>query len=229
MLPENSGQTLKLYKATVIKTDKNEDKQENKVQFKISPYMDNWTQNHLPWAFPFLLSLGATDSKKTTINQIPLINSEIWVGQLHLVWHYFGDCRARNQVLAKYYFDNIKDNLFSFIYDYGFSVNFDVKDNNAFFSFVHPSGTCIQIDKDGNTGLYSAKNIEIRTKNGNILKMDDQGISGTIKKGFDFKDDNNNEIKGDTTGVIITDGVNNNKIKMSSQGVVINDNFLALL
>ncbi len=247
MFPKDSGSVLKVYYAQVKKNDKDEQVKANKVQVNISPYTDGWDEDHLPWCFPFSMHLGSTEN--SAINTIPVIDSMVYVTKIFNKWYYIADARVGDEKnLAEYFFDNVKDelgeleiidgpdseypNVVSFIYENGFCISYDTTDDNPYFSFYHPEGTYIVIDKDGSIGGYSAKNIELKNADGVQVKIEEKNIfvtDGNDTENTITMDDQqfqlkngDNKIVSNIDGITITDK-NSNKWELKNTGTKLTD------
>ena len=186
MINESFGITLKLYYAKVIAIDTEEQTREGAIQFKIEPIHSGYQDAHLPFAYPLNLFSGA--SAESGITNIPIVDSFVWVTKLLNKWFYVFDARTTPHLIAEKYYDEIQDNMdeldqitapdleypdaISFFYESGICVTYSGDSENPIYSVYHPSGSYIIIDKNGNLGGYSAKEIEFKNADGVQFKTD---------------------------------------------------------
>jgi hypothetical protein len=221
-----------LYLAQVVKVDdstQHPDKtKENRVQIKVPPFTDGWTETHLPWARPLMPGiLGGTAD--TGISSVPPVNSYLWVwfedeNNFKKAYYVF-DGRFPDNTLATKFYDDVKPELnkltdiiptapdfqypdvVSFHYANGICIAYNTNASNAVITTYHPSGSYTIIDNDGNIGVYSTKNVELETQNG--VRFYTDGVD------THFVDGNMNKIDTDNQGIIIED-LNTNKDTFSA-------------
>jgi hypothetical protein len=225
--------SLNLYYAKVINVKDNENhsdkKKKNRVKIRVYPYMEDWKEDHLPWAWPMHPAItGGHD--KGGMSASPSKDSYIWVFfEDEANWkrpYYFIDARFPNNSLATKFYDDVKDKLgkldkvsqpdptypdvISFFCDNGLCISYDRNSDSPMYNVYHPKGSYILIDKDGNVGIYSKKNVEVKT-NDNVQFYTDG-------KNTKFTDGNDNKIETNSNGMKVTDK-NSQEIKTSSTGI----------
>jgi len=230
------GQTIKFYYAKVIKTDKDESEKANAIQFKISPLMDSWTSDHLPFAYPLNQFFGSAENSGN--NSVPLVDSFVWITWIMNRYYYVFNAEQNTANLANKYFSDVQDKLgeleniekpdlsypecVSFFYESGICVSYSTNSDKPIYSIYSPTGSYCIIDKNGGIGAYSVDNLEAHAeKNIYITKKDGLNFY-TEDKNIHLEDGNGNKTDWTDTGTAFEDK-NANKITTDDQGMVLED------
>lgn len=153
---------MKLYTATVIDIDDKDKK--GKIKIQILPELEGVDEELLPWAVPFQSEV----SEKTLSNNLPSLESTIWV-LVDETWKRFFYLNNRyfeglfefsnvENVISKIAELNDKEykNLDFILYEDG-SVSFH-NNSDGSHGFVQKNGTYQIFDKDGNITINTGKN-----------------------------------------------------------------------
>ncbi len=224
---------LDLYYANVV--DNNDEDKLGKLQIKILPEFKDIKDALLPWARPFMSSgFSAVNNSMA----LPEIGSNVWV------------LADKNFRYFRYLFGVPVDGLFDYeaietslgdvaeMSDTEYpNVDFDLSNDGSIrfhnrvsgdHGFLHNTGTYFIIDTDGF--------ITVSEISGNIVKMNDEGISVIDKDvnkitldadGMILEDKNGNKITGSSSGMKLEDS-NGNVVDMGSSSVKINGNLEVL-
>lgn len=237
------GINLKIYLALVVdydlkdSEDNAEKKEQDKVKIKVSPQMDKWKDEHLPYARPFRLFTGRTE--KSGISGTPMKDSYVWVffsDQVEMRYpFYIADGSLNTKELAKKYYDSVQDKLdklgdtssikkpelkypdaMSFHYENGICVTYS-KGDDPIISVYHPSGTYTIIDADGNLGAFVVGDFSLKT-----LK-DEKGIDiHTKAQNFSFS--NSDKVIIDVKDKVISMKIDNGgSMVIKETETIIND------
>lgn len=235
-----NGIQVKLYLAEVMdydledSIDKSEKKKADKVKIKVSPQMDSWSTDHLPYARPFRFGGGRTESNGQS--GVPLKGSMVWVffsDESRFKYpFYIADGSINTEKLANLFYDEVLDKLdklgddssiiapsseypdvVAFHYGNGICIAYDRNTDKPSITTYHPSGTYSIIDEKGNAGLYVVGDISVKTdKDGNGIELH------TKKQNITFKNTDNVSIVVDGKNLELTDG-NKHAIKTSVSGM----------
>lgn len=154
----------------------NDNKSLGRVQLKVLPELEKISDKECPWAFPLGAGVHGKDFS------LPLVGSVVYAVVFNRFWNEIAFIPSVISSPRKHLFqDWVKSKKPSITdmnctpteasfsvreWEDGFTEYHDSK--NSEHGFLHPSGTFVTIDKDGQVSVQSVKNLNFHDKNGNL-------------------------------------------------------------